>query len=279
MNNYSRQFLFDLPLNIPKVEDKEITKAIYLVGSKSAFYAGHSALMLIDKEGKGTFYSTIFDIKEAPGVLSGEDAPFKLYKQELSKLEVEKYFLTGKIPGIDTSVYQMYYLQNYDKYIIIPVKDKEQGTDIYSKAEFIYKNPGKYNFYAYNCNHIIQDILEAGNANFTPSKADKEELQKQLNKVGRSLRRLNPISALYWSIQAYRTGCEMGVIPNGAFKRGVRWAKENNYDNGKINPKKQRNPLGIRLRGAIKSDANKRRTASNIGEKENETSGNLAMEM
>jgi guanine deaminase len=220
----------------PEVKEREITKAIYLMGSKSAFYNGHAGLILIDKDQKGVFYSTMFSIEETPGIVVGETAPFKLYRKELSAEQVKKYFLTGKIPDINDDLVTAFYLSNYDKYIIIPIESRGQGRAIFQRAEHIHKKPGDYNLYTYNCGHIAQDILKAGDTNFAPVSGDMEIVKNIFAEIKGNVRQWNLFLAVKNSVNGYKTAYELGIIPKGAFQRGIKWAIERQYAHGVIRP-------------------------------------------
>lgn len=226
-------------------KDREFVKAAYLMGSKSAFNNGHAALLLVDKDGKGVFYSTIFSVEKAPKVLFGKDAPLKIYRREMESEDIQKYFETGRIPKTNDNLVQ-FYLSNFDKYIIIPIQNKEQGQYIYNRAEQIYKKPDRFNLYAYNCNHVTQDMLAAGGLNFTSPKGNIEEIRTQAKVVTDSIKDRKFLKALYWAIVTYHKNYEIGTIPNGAFEKGVEWAKDKNYDYGTIEPKKNEKDTSVK---------------------------------
>lgn len=215
-------------------KDREITKAIYLIGTKSAAYNGHASLLLVDKNGYGIFYSTIFSVEKTPSVFVGNYAPLKIYRQELSPSQIEEYFKSGKIPNVDNKVVKLFYLSNFDKYIMIPIESKKQGKLIYQRAESIYKNPGLFNLYQYNCNHVTQDMLSAGGVNFAPSKGDLEMVKQQGREIMDELKKRRILAAIFKTISTYKKCYEVGIIPNGAFEIGLKWAKEKNYEHGTI---------------------------------------------
>jgi hypothetical protein len=215
-------------------KEREITKAVYLVGTTRGLYAGHAAMLLIDKHGFGTLYSSQFDTKLLKDVAKGRWIPYEIFKQELTPKEIKSYFKTGKIPSKNNNYLARLYLSDYDKYISIPVKNKDLGKFIQDRGEEIHKNPGLFNLYERNCNHLCQDILSAGGLNFGPTRGSCEMVTDQIANAERYVKKWKLLKALYYAVDCYRKDFELGIIPNGAYEKGVEWAKKNNYEYGSI---------------------------------------------
>jgi hypothetical protein len=215
-------------------KEREITKAVYLVGTTRGLYAGHAAMLFIDKAGYGTLYSSQFDTTLLKEVAKGKWIPYEIFKQELNPKEVKAYFKTGKIPSKNTNYLARLYLSDYDKYISIPVKNKDLGNFMKERAEEIHKGPGLFNLYERNCNHLCQDILSAGGYNFGPTRGSCAMVTDQIENAEKYVKKWKLLKALYYALDCYRKDFELGIVPNGAYEKGVEWAKKNNYEYGSI---------------------------------------------
>jgi len=229
----------------------EIQKVIYLMGSKRAFHVGHAALILVDKSGGGTFYSSQLDIKKlqadsifniAPFVhvkefikiFLGKWIPFEYYKQKLKPEEIDSYFKTGQIPLKDTNPIFRVYKGHYDKYLIIPVPSIDYGKSMVKKAEDIHKNPGLFHAFERNCNHLCQTILAEGGLNFTSHKGHPEIAKNEIRVLKKLLKRFQVIQSMTYIYVQFKKFNDMGIFPNGAYEKGVEVAKTKNYEYGTI---------------------------------------------
>lgn len=213
---------------------RQITNAIYLVGTNRGLYAGHAALILVDDKGAGVLYSSQFDTKKLGEITKGKWIEYEIFRQELSAKQIKSYFKTGKIPSKNSNLIARYYLSEYDKYINIPVKNKDLGRFMYERAEKLHENPGMFNLYERNCNHLSQDILSAGGLNFTSTSGSVDMFTEKVENVKEYVKQWRLLKALYYSVDEYRRFFDLGIVPNGAYEKGVEWAKKNNFEYGHI---------------------------------------------
>lgn len=205
-----------------------------MVGTNRGLYAGHAALILVESEGSGILYSSQFDFKKIGTVARGKWIPFEFYKKELSKIDIETYFKTGRIPLESKNKVANLYLSEYDKYINIPISNPYLGKFMLEKAESIHRHPGLFNLYERNCNHLCQEILASGNLNFTPTRGSQDLVLGQIQNVQNYIKQWKLLEALYYAKEEYRKDLELGMIPNSAYKQGVEWAKAQGYTYGNI---------------------------------------------
>ena len=169
--------------------------------------AGHAAIMLIDDEGKGEFYSYAADPSNSDDVASGKNVPGYLstvvnkdgfrttydvntffnsedyYSSPTFEIELDltkEWAIRGsdfidkpfknKAVKIDKNgePYLDYTTDVYTDAIYIPITN-EQGLAMHKEAIKIRDNPGWYNLYNHNCNQVAQIILSAGGKDFAPN--------------------------------------------------------------------------------------------------------------
>ena len=166
--------------------------------------AGHAAIMLIDDEGKGEFYSYAADPSNALEVALGNNVPGYLstvvndegFKStfDVNTFFNSKNYYSNPTFEIDIDLTKEWAIRGSDSIdkpfinyridektmepiltkdvytdaIYIPITN-EQGMAMHSEAIRIRDNPGWYNLYNHNCNQVAQTILSAGGKDFAPN--------------------------------------------------------------------------------------------------------------
>ena len=110
--------------------------------------------------------------------------------------------------------------------------NRSEGEAILKKAEQIYKQPGIYNLYERNCNHLTQEVLGEISQNFSPVAGSSEIVKKRLAMLLEAIKDLNLSKAKRILNETYSKVFEMGILPNGAYDKGVEFAKQRKYRYG-----------------------------------------------
>ena len=169
--------------------------AMWLLNEKGAATAGHAAIMLIDDEGQGEFYSyaasdnNLFDKARAfiasPGYLStvvnddGNSKKINVLEDFIENYDSNKqsWYVEG-VDGINNKNKNTNKNTNkngdltkdyYTYAVYIPITNDE-GIAMQERAEDIRNSPGWYNLFGHNCNQVAQNILSAGGKDFDSQK-------------------------------------------------------------------------------------------------------------
>ena len=207
------------------VDGKNIDKVYYLNDENAVFSQGHAAILLVKSDGSGIYYSygtnekllngDINKIINGPQIIAGKNYPGVINRRDLSPNDIDQFKFDGKIGT-----------NQYTRYLSIDV-DEKQGNKMFSEAQKIFNNEDKvYNLYNSNCNHKTQEILSAGNINFT--------LDKGLENVQNPNAFLyNARGALWERLSPNPESDKFGTIPNEAFEAGVsQWEVYKGYEAG-----------------------------------------------
>ncbi len=208
---------------------KVINKIYYLNKEDGAYAFGHAAILLVNSEGNGTFYSYASQLSIE--LLVGLDVPAQMGKLYMTSDQIKSFLHTGKLKGIKDwkgNPYNEEGTDHYTGFILMPIPKNESDNDMYMKAEAIYQNPGNYNLFENNCNHTVQQILEKGELDFTPTQGSSIDEQNTMIDlfVGS-----NKISSVFAQIIKSSLDC---TIPNSAFILGKILTIANDWSVGRL---------------------------------------------
>jgi len=207
--------------NSNEIEDYKFKAVIYLNRSDGAFLQGHSAIMLVTDDNQGLFYSFVGDASKTLQLIAGFNSPGKILKpfdkrkKQYVTVDVISFLEKGRIENVEKFKGNDTFTDQYDRYIYIPITN-EQGQAMYRKAEMLYKQPPEYNLYANNCNHVAQQILEAGGLNFAPTKGNALDERINLYTSFNPLVHLPPRAMLNYIFDRVDK-----TIPNAAYNYGA----------------------------------------------------------
>lgn len=229
------------------IRNFKVKKVVCLLDSKLLFGNGHTSLMFVDHLGRGIYYGTS-RIEQGYEAVKGKYVDVQMNRIVLNKKQVDEVFIKGKLPEAkvqkdinETIVSFIDGMFRFDKYISFPVIFNKDGRKILNKAEELYKDPGQYNLFERNCNHMVQEILFSVGLNFSSQKGeDAQVFMKQIKDAVRSLLTLDPQGAKRIFETGYKKCYEMGITPVGAFDKGIYIANKKGFKYGDINlPNKQ----------------------------------------
>lgn len=206
-----------------------INLVYYLNKEDGARGFGHAAILLVNSEGNGTFYS--YASKLSVDLVVGFDVDAQMGKLYMTTDQINRFLDTGRLSGIKDNEGNDYNgdgTDHYSGFILMPFSNKGTHIDMYSKAEEIYKTPGKYNLFENNCNHTVQQILEKGGLDFTPTGGSSIDEQNTMVDLLASNHR---ISSVFAQLVKDSLDC---TVPNSAFILGKLIAIGNDWTSGKL---------------------------------------------
>lgn len=205
---------------------------LYLIDSKCIKGNGHSSLLFLDKNGKGVYYNTS-DLRDILGVIKGNDVGYVIDRKVLQYDKVKYLLNIGKIP-LQNKKKESKGVFRYDKFISIPVHSFIQGRIALRKADQMYYNPGTYNLYERNCNHVTQEVLATIGKNFSSTKGSSKLVIERFKLFVEALKHFDIDNAQKILNKTHSDLFETGVLPNGAYARGVKIAEQKKYRYGKL---------------------------------------------
>lgn len=219
---------------LEKVENRAkayiaVKEVYYLNKGDGAKGFGHAAILLLNSEGNGTFYS--FAAKLSTNLLVGLDVDAQMGKLYMIMDQINDFLETGILAGIKDYqgiVYNGDGTDHYSGFIYMPVSNKQISIEMVRKAEDIYSVPGYYNLFENNCNHTVQQILEKGGMDFTPTGGSAIDEQ---NTMVDFLVSNHKISSIVAQIIKDSLDC---TVPNSAFIFGKLLAISNDWRVGKL---------------------------------------------
>jgi hypothetical protein len=146
-----------------KFDENHIVKVVVLNSPGNLFGCegvGHNGILLIDKNGRGMFYSYYPEVVDKR-LLKGVPGEMR-YKELNSKQIVRLLFKDGIVrnPNV-TTLNKKVSSEDYSRFIGMDV-DPNNGLKMLNKAQEITANPGIYKFLNHNCTHVVGEILSAG---------------------------------------------------------------------------------------------------------------------
>ena len=148
-----------------KFDEKHIVKVVILNNPDGV--VGHNGMLLIDKNGRGMFYSYYPEFKNLKAV---EGVPGEMRYKDMSPKEVSRFLLKdGMIlnPNVTTRNKTVSF-EKYSRFIGMDV-DSADGLKMYNMAQSITDNPGTYKFLTHNCTQVVGEILNAGGYKYDDS--------------------------------------------------------------------------------------------------------------
>lgn len=110
---------------------------------------GHNALLLVDRNGLGTYYS-FGPGKDGKGATAADN----MIRRSLSKSKVDELLNSGWVDGYDGK---------YTRSLVQSVPTSTgSGRTMYNKAEDFCKNPREFKGLTFNCTLLANQILQAG---------------------------------------------------------------------------------------------------------------------
>ena len=139
-------------------EEDNIEKAYLLNKSTGAFTAGHNAVMLVDKNGRGI----IFSIFSSGGNVL--DTKAELRFSVLPKEKVDSFVNNN---GMSTKIRDMVATdstiqeEKYNRFAYFDITG-EDGIKMYDYAVELFDNPGDYLLFSRQCDDIVTEIFKQG---------------------------------------------------------------------------------------------------------------------
>jgi hypothetical protein len=149
-----------------KFDENHIVKVVVLNNNVNA--VGHNGIMLIDKNGRGMFYSYYPEYEDQRAV---KGVPGEMRYKELSPKDVAGLlFKDGMVtkPNVTTRNKKVPF-EKYSRFLGMDV-DPADGLKMFTKAQEITNNPGIYKFFTHNCTHVVGEILTAGGFKYDDSR-------------------------------------------------------------------------------------------------------------
>lgn len=140
-----------------------------------AYGQGHAAILLVQDDGEGYFYSYAADPSLEAVSPSGTEGFLSTHLGNdgmIERINVMDFLKEGKVKTNDILVQDTSsYNDKYTHGIYISITNGD-GIAMFEAAENIRSNPGDYNLYIHNCNQVTQRILSAGGKNFSTMQFD-----------------------------------------------------------------------------------------------------------
>jgi hypothetical protein len=159
-----------------------IEKAVLLNNTRAVAGAGHVAVLLIDSNGRGMYYS--YGPDQVGINLGVVDNGFMKFK-ELSAEQVTYFEKTGSLHDVHTIYGEIVQEQHYNRFLEYKIGGSTgiDGYKMYKTATDITLHPGFYVGVGHSCENVALDIFKAGGLNLYYSAVPNISYESSLDKT------------------------------------------------------------------------------------------------